>query len=75
MEMMILVFRTVTAVGTQTEAVIDDIPNDGIFLGKLSRELVILCARLQKLRIGLLELSASGEELVMTQGQSEKLRG
>ncbi len=53
-----------------TVAVSDERPNDGIFLGDLNRERVVLGARLKKLSVGLLELSIGGEELGLTRGQS-----
>jgi hypothetical protein len=66
MEATVFVFRVVTEYVKHTGTVINNRPNNGIFLGDLSRELVVLCARLQKLSVGLLELIISSEELGMT---------
>ena len=70
MEATVFVCRLVTEHLKHTGTVINNRPNNGIFLGDLSRELVVLCARLQKLRVGLLELSIGSDELGMTRGQS-----
>ena len=55
---------------TGLEATSQHGPNDGIFLVELSRELVVLGARLQKSGGRLLELVVGSEELGLTRGQS-----
>ena len=69
LEMMVYVF-VFCSESKHTVAVSDDRPNDGIFLGDLSRERVVLGARLKKLSVGLLDLSICCEELGLTRGQS-----
>ena len=69
MEATVFVCRLVTEHFKHTGTVINNRPNNGIFLGDLSRKLVVLVTRLLKLSVGLLKLSLDLVILSFTFGQ------